>query len=175
MQNKKIHKISLAAIFTALVFVATYFIAIPMPAVGYVNLGDAFILLAVWILGPVYGAICGGVGAALADLMLGFAVYSPATLIIKALMAIVCYFVFKAITKLTKRPVGFIVGAIAAELVMVLGYFVFEGIFMVGFATASLNIIFNLIQGALSAVVANVVADILFANKTITRYVDAIN
>lgn len=175
MKNKRIQKISLSAMFTALVFVATYFIAIPMPAVGYVNMGDAFILLSVWMLGPICGAICGGVGAMLADLMLGFAVYAPATLIIKALMAVACYFVFKIVARLSKRPIGFIVGAIVAELVMVLGYFLFESIFIVGFVGALANILFNLIQGVLSIVCANIIANILFVNKTVCRYIEALN
>ncbi|MBO5374303.1 MAG: ECF transporter S component [Clostridia bacterium] len=175
MKNQKIYKLSLTAMFTALVFVATYFIAIPMPAVGYVNLGDAFIILCTFIIGPVCGAVCGGIGAMLADLMLGYAIYAPATIIIKSLMAIACYFVYKLVSTLTKHPFGFILGGFVAELVMVLGYFLFEGVFLIGFAGAIVNIPFNSIQGFLSIIVANILANILFANKTIRKYMVIFN
>ena len=40
----------------ALVYVATSIIQIPSPVNGYVNLGDCFVLLSGWLLGPWYGA-----------------------------------------------------------------------------------------------------------------------
>lgn len=172
LKNKTIQKISLSALFTALIFVATYFIAIPMPAVGFINLGDAFVLLSAWILGPI-GAICAGVGSALADVMLGYAIYAPATLVIKASMAIVSYFTFKAFKKLTNQPIGFIISALIAEVVMILGYFLFEGV-LYGFATAAVNILFNAIQGGAALVVCNVVINILLANKAVDKYVSSL-
>ncbi len=169
MKHKSIYKIALCALFTALVFVATYFIAIPMPAVGYVNLGDAFVSLSCWVLGPI-GAICAGVGSALADLMLGYAIYAPATLVIKASMSISCYFIFKVFKKFSSYPISLIVSALVAELIMILGYFLFEGI-LYGFGTAVLNILFNTIQGAISITVSNIVVNVLFASKTVKKYI----
>ena len=169
MKSEKIYKISLTAIFTALVFCATYFIAIPMPAgFGYVNLGDAFVLLSAWILGPL-GCICAGVGSALADLLLGYAIYAPATLVIKALMCLLGFFVFNALKALKGYSFRFIISAFVAECVMVLGYFLFEGV-LYGFATSVVNIPFNLVQGGLSLVIANVVVNILYANKTVRKF-----
>ncbi len=172
MKHKSIHKIALCALFTALVFVATYFIAIPMTAVGYVNLGDAFVSISSWVLGPI-GAICAGVGSALADLMLGYAIYAPATLAIKASMSIACYFIFKAFKKFSSHPISFIVSALVAELIMISGYFLFEGI-LYGFGTSVLNITFNAIQGAISIVFSNIVINVLFANKTVNKYISSL-
>ena len=169
MKNEKIYKISLTAIFTALVFCATYFIAIPMPAFGYVNLGDAFVLLSAWILGPI-GCISAGVGSALADLLLGYAIYAPATLVIKAIMCLLGFFTFSALKFIKKDSFKFIISAFVAEIVMVLGYFLFEGI-LYGFAASVVNIPFNLVQGGLSLVIANVVVNILYANKTVRKFI----
>lgn len=170
MQGRKIHKISLTAIFTALVFVATYFIAIPMPAgFGYVNLGDAFVLLSAWILGPL-GFICAGVGSALADLLLGYAIYAPATLVIKVLMSILCFLIFKSLKLFKKHALRLAISSFVSELVMVIGYFLFEGV-LYGFSASALNIPFNLIQGAVSFVVANIIANILFTNKTTQKFI----
>ena len=57
--------------FIALTCVATMFLQIPVPGManGYVNLGDAILLIGAFFLGPVYGAVAAGVGAALADIL----------------------------------------------------------------------------------------------------------
>ena len=52
---------------------------------GYVNLGDAGVYLCALLLPGGLGALAAGVGAALADLILGWAVYAPVTLLIKGL------------------------------------------------------------------------------------------
>ena len=53
-------KIVLTALFTALTAVATMFIRIPL-FIGYVNLGDVFVLLAVFVLGPILGTMAGAI------------------------------------------------------------------------------------------------------------------
>ena len=62
----KLLKICVTAMFAALICVATMLIQIPSPLNGYVNFGDCFILIAAWVLGPVYGFAAGGIGSALA-------------------------------------------------------------------------------------------------------------
>ena len=52
MNDKKIRKLVLAALLAALVCVATMVVQIPSPMQGYVNLGDCFVLLSGWLLGP---------------------------------------------------------------------------------------------------------------------------
>ena len=126
--NKKILKICFCAVFAALVCVCT-FISIPLPF-GYFNLGDFIILLGAWTLGPLYGAIAAATGAGLADLLMGYTLYVPATVIIKALIAICAFYVFKALKSVIRKPsLDFIpraISAIIGETVMVLGYFVYE-------------------------------------------------
>ncbi len=48
----KIRKMVLAALMAALTYVATMVVQIPSPMQGFVNLGDCFVLLSGWILGP---------------------------------------------------------------------------------------------------------------------------
>ena len=77
--------LALAAVFTALVCVATMMFILYVPATeGYFNLGETMVYTAAILLGPYIGAIAGGVGSALADVLLGFSIYAPATLVIKA-------------------------------------------------------------------------------------------
>ena len=76
MNDKKIRKLVLAALLAALVCVATMVVQIPSPMQGYVNLGDCFVLLSGWLLGPWYGFAAGGIGSMLADIFLGYAHYA---------------------------------------------------------------------------------------------------
>ena len=61
MENQKVRKLVLSALMAALVYVATSIIQIPSPVNGYVNLGDCFVLLSGWLLGPWYGAAAAGI------------------------------------------------------------------------------------------------------------------
>ena len=121
----------------ALTTISTMFIRIPLP-LGYVNLGDAFVLLSVFVLGPVCGTITAGIGSAFADL-LGYITYAPGTLIIKALMALTAYFTYKLVLKISKITIlSQIVAGVVATLIMAFGYFVYETIF---FTTAAIAIV----------------------------------
>lgn len=90
--------LAFAAVFAALCFTGTFVIVIPLPY-GYFNAGDVFVLLAGWCLGPVYGAAA-AVGSSLADVLSGFALYAPATFVIKGADALVAWAVYRAIRRL---------------------------------------------------------------------------
>ncbi len=75
--------LSIAAVFIAIVYVATSILKIDIPATGgYFNVGDSMIYVAALLFGPVVGGIAGGIGASLADLI-GFWEFAPGTLVIK--------------------------------------------------------------------------------------------
>lgn len=136
----------MASMLTALTCVATMIIKVPSPLKGYLNLGDCVVLLSGWMLSPVYGFLAAGLGSALADLFSGYAVYAPATFVIKGLMALIAFCGFKLLHKKLGNLPSRITSGIVAELVMVLGYFVFEG-FLYGFAPSVINIPANCVQG----------------------------
>ncbi len=114
--------LALTGLFAALGCVGTMVFQVPSPTGGYMNLGDAVVILGAWLLGPVYGAVAGGVGPAMADLLSGYAVYVPATLVIKAVMALTAALMYRALGKK-----GLLLSALAAEVPMVLGYWLFDG------------------------------------------------
>ena len=143
----------MSAVFAALICASTFVIKIPSPLQGYINLGDCFVLLASWMLIRRLGVLSSAVGSALADLIAGYAIFAPATFIIKGLMALVCYHCFKAVKKNAQTGVAAIVSGIAAECVMMLGYFIYES-FLYGIKAASAGIPFNAIQGAVCIVPA---------------------
>lgn len=61
----------LTAALAAMACAATMVVRIPTPTGGYVNLGDAVVLLGAYLLGPGWGAAAAGIGSALADLLGG--------------------------------------------------------------------------------------------------------
>jgi uncharacterized membrane protein len=73
--------IALVAVLIALTTVFTLVVRIPTPAKGYANLSDVVITFASLIFGPWVGMVTGGVGAALADLIGGYAFFAPLSLV----------------------------------------------------------------------------------------------
>lgn len=142
----KTQKIVFSALLASLVCVATMIIKIPSPLKGYINLGDCVVLLSGWILSPVYGFLAAGVGSGLADIFSGYAVYAPATFIIKGLMALVAHFVFNIMSKKFPSLPSRVISGTLSEIVMVGGYFLFEGV-MYGFIPSAVNIPANAVQG----------------------------
>lgn len=164
--NDKTKKIVITALMAALTCVATMIIKIPSPLNGYVNLGDCIVLVAGWMLSPAYGFLAAGLGSALADVFSGYMTYAPATFVIKGVMALVAFYGFTFLRKkLGNLPSGIISG-IAAELVMILGYFVFEG-FLYGFIPSAVNIPANSMQGALGVVIGVLLAKIFEKSKVL--------
>ena len=155
-------KVVLTALMMCLIMIVTMFVRVPIPFTqGYVHLGDAMVFLAVLILGVRYGAVAAGFGAMLADIIGGFAAWAPWTFAIKGIMALIAYYTVKAMGN--KKTAARIIGGIVAEVVMVLGYFVFEG-FMYGFAPSAVNIPMNGVQGIAGLIVGLIL--IKTADKT---------
>ena len=144
--NKNTKKIVVAALIAALACVATMIIKIPSPLKGYINLGDCIVLTAGWLLSPIYGFLAAGLGSALADLFSGYAIYAPATFLIKGLMALTALYIYKMLNKKINSSVSRIISGFIAEVIMVLGYYIFEG-FMYGFHESLVNVPANAVQG----------------------------
>lgn len=158
--NSKTQKIVMAALVAALCCVATMVIKIPSPLNGYVNLGDCVVLLAGWLLSPQYAFLAAGVGSALADIFSGFVFYAPITFLIKGAMAVIVYYLFKLFKEKLGNTVAKIFGAVIAEITMVAGYFIFEGL-LYGFIPAMVNIPANALQGLIGVFLGLLLVKIL--------------
>lgn len=159
-KNKTL-KIVLAGLLAALTCVATMIIRIPTFK-GYVHIGDCMVIASGIILGPVVGGLAAGIGSMLADILGGYFVFSVATLIIKFLAAFaagISFSLFKKVVKKYDLP-SVIVAGIASEVVVVLGYFIFE-IFYEGMAAAIAEILPNCVQGVTGLILAAVLSPIL--------------
>lgn len=165
-------KLCTAAMLAALICVGTIVIVIPTPFGGNINLGDCFILAGAWILGPIYGAAAGAVGSAIADLFSGYALYAPATFIIKGLIGLLAALIAKGVAaKAPKlKSLGYVLGALAGEAVMILGYFGFEAtVAGYGITGAAANIPYNAVQGVCGMVLGVALIHIAHKTKLLTK------
>lgn len=161
-------RIVTASMLAALVCVATMVIKIPSPLKGYINLGDCVVLLSGWLLSPLYGFLAAGIGSALADVFSGYIAYAPATFVIKGLMAIIAYFGFRLLHKRTGSFSSRIISGTLSEIVMILGYFVFEG-FLYGFVPSLVNIPANAVQGVAGLIIGTILIKVFEKNKLISQ------
>ncbi len=158
MSQKRTQKLAFAALFAALTFAATW-VSFPSPFGGNVNLGDCILLVAAWMPLEPWSIFACAIGASLTDLAAGYAIYAPATFVIKALMVLIAVLIKRGMPKLPDIWRAILSG-VAAELVMVFGYFVYE-IFLYGVAGAAFNIPFNLVQGGIAITAATILSFVL--------------
>ena len=139
--DMNVKKLAVTGMMAAMICVLTFFPHIPLGS-GYIHLGDGLILLGVMLLGPL-SIPAAAIGSMLADLLV-YPVYAPVTLAVKGLMALVAWLIYR---KGNVRRM--VLACVAAEAVMVLGYFAYEWFAVPEFAVA--DIPGNLIQGVAGA------------------------
>jgi len=158
--SEKVMNLVLMGLMTCLVIVTTMFIKIPIPMTqGYVHLGDSMIFLAVLILGKKNGSIAAGVGSAMGDILGGYAVWAPWTLVIKFIMAWILGIFAERFGKK-----GEIVGMVIAGAEMTAGYYVASSILYGSWIVTLADIPWNIGQFAVGMVLALMLSAAL--NKT---------
>lgn len=168
--NKKLSLAVTASMLAAMTTIATMIIKVPtLGTNGYVNIGDSIVLLSAWLIGNPYGALAAGIGSALADLLSGYPAYIPGTAIIKFAMAFVAALIFGAVTKKNApKPVAYVISSIVAEIIMILGYFVYEA-YILGYGlAAAASIGSNAVQGITCIILGNALIFVL----TKIRYIN---
>lgn len=152
VQNKVL-RLVLLSLFTAAIAVTTAYLSIPNGFGGYIHLGDGIIFMAAMLLGPA-GAISAGIGSGVADLLVGFAVYSPATFVIKGIMGALVGVLYRRKGGALSFMMN-IVLFILAEIIMVVGYFGYE-LILYGFEGALAGVPANAIQACAGIVIGAV-------------------
>ena len=163
--NIKVKKMCLTGMFTAMIFGLTM-LHIGIGAGGYIHLGDAIIYIVALLLGGPWGLIASGIGAAIADLASGFAVYAIPSLIIKILIALPFVIVSKKRNKLLSVKTALL--TIPSCAITVFGYFIAD--LIIYREGAVVDLIPNLIQGLGSAIVFIIFAFALDKVNIKTRF-----
>jgi len=123
--TKRLQLLTFTALTAALIAVLTLFAKIPFPMTseGYVHLGDGMVFLAACLLPAPYAAAAAALGCGLADAIPGFFPWLPATIVIKACMALL----FSSKQKKILCSRNFFV-LLPACLINIAGYYLYEGI-----------------------------------------------
>jgi len=144
-------ELAATAVMGALATIATMMFAFPIPATsGYFNFGDAIVMTTALVFGPVIGALAGGLGSGLADLLGGWYNWVIFTAVIKGAEGYVAGML--AGDPQTRTPMKAVTAWFVGALIMVLGYFVVQ-VFMYGFGAALSEAPFNLVQMIVAGVV----------------------
>jgi uncharacterized membrane protein len=170
-------KIALNGTMVALTFLATYFTRIPTPLPGgYFNLGDAVIIITAVILGRKSGLLAGAVGSALADIAFGGFIFAPVTFIVKGIEGYAAGTLANPGNRVSPCTGRILWASAAGAFIMVAGYFLAEAFILglfdreFGLAAAVLELVPNIIQGGLSAVLGYITSAILI-KVDVYRYV----
>ena len=153
-QNSSVRRTVGAAMMAAIVCAATL-IHVPLPVVGYIHVGDAFVLLSGFLFGSAFGFGAAALGSMLADLLLGYVAYAPATFVIKGIVALLSALLCRRVkANGMKGWLLLFAFALIAECVVVGGYFVFEWLFYGTLSSALPGLFFNVVQGVIGALLA---------------------
>lgn len=165
-QMKRVADLAVCAVFTALICIFTMFIQIRIFPTegGMVHIGNVPLFFAATYFGGKTAAVSGGLGMCLSDLLTGWTLYAPATLIVVGIMGLV----FGVIVD-RKPTVSRLLIAIAAVLAIKLaGYYLFEAAFVYqNIAAPIVNVPGNTIQILTGAIVA---VPVIFAVKPVMKH-----
>lgn len=143
-------------------FVGIYAVKVPVPN-GYVHIGDCMVFLSVLILGTKRGALAGGIGAAMADLLAGYMHWVFPTFIIKYIMAVIMGLFIDKI--LPKAKWNWLAGAIIGGITQIVLYFAADTV-MFGMAMGIVDIPGNTIQ-TIAGIILTGVMVVLFQKSGI--------
>lgn len=152
--------VALYAVLTALTTAVTMTLVIPLPTRGYFNIGDAMVFFSAFTFGWRAGMICGGIGSAAADLLLGFGYFAPITLVAKGSEGLVAGILGRTYGGATWAKV---LGIWAGGSCMVTTYFVGEWI-LYGLGNAALELPLNVGQVLFGGLIG------LALSQAISRY-----
>lgn len=157
----------------ALCCIGTMIIQVPSPTGGYIHLGDGIVLLSGIILGPIYGGLAAGIGSMLADILSGYVHYAIATLIIKALAAVIGSSVYALlISKKPLKSISVIIAGTCGGIIVTLGYFVFDSILLgSGFAAAITGVPGNFVQNIFGIIVATFLLPFLAKSQYVKKLI----
>ncbi len=146
--------VALSAVFAAGVAIATIAVSIPI-GLGYLNFGEIVIFTAAFLFGSIVGGLSGGIGAAAADVILGWAFYAPITLVVKGLEGFVVGKVSGESTKSKVIAVG------AGAPIMIAGYTIARAYFEGWPAALFQELPIDIIQAGVGAAIGLPLAEIL--------------
>lgn len=166
--DANIRFLTITALFVALTYVFTAFINVRLPIAangGLIHLGNVPLFICAVLFGKKSGAIAGGVGMGLFDLLSGWTAWAPFTFIVVGIMGY-------AVGSITEKHHGFgwnVFAFAVAALIKVGGYYIAEVIIYGNWLAPVTSIPGNLVQVGVAAVLVLIIIEPL--RKAVAHYV----
>ena len=154
--SSRVKSLAITAICLVLVYVFTAVVNIRLPFApngGLVHLGNVPLFVAAILFGKRTGLIAGGIGMGLFDLLSGWTLWAPFTLVIVGCMG----FVVGAITEKRKNMGCIVLALIAACAIKIVGYYFAEVVIYGNWVVPFTSIPGNLIQIGVAAVITLII------------------
>ena len=156
------------AMMATITFVGICAVKIPAPN-GYVHIGDCMIFLSVLLLGAKRGALAGGIGAAMADLLAGYMYWVFPTFIIKYIMAMIMGLFVERL--MPKAKWNWLIGAVVGGITQIILYFAADTI-MFGMAMGIVDIPGNTVQTVAGIILTGVLVTMFKKSGIMSRLKD---
>ncbi|OMC81116.1 ECF transporter S component [Viridibacillus sp. FSL H8-0123] len=162
--NARTFNLILTSMLIALVFVATLLLNIKLPITangGLVHLGTAMLFIVSILFGPKKGAIAGAIGMGLFDLVSGWTLWAPFTILTRGLQG---YIVGKIAWSNGRngRSMGFnLLATIISVPFMLAGYYICEGVIFSSWIVPAASIPGNIVQNVVGICAAIPVCAVL--------------
>lgn len=158
----ELRKMILLAMFSTLVFVATSInihIPIGLGTGGLMHLGTLVMFMIALRYGPFYGAWAAGIGMAMFDVLSIWQIWAPGTFFVRLLAGFSIGMLSRSAKGQGRQPLKNVLALLAGGAVIVVGYFVYEAVFLGVGLVAIGSVLGNLVQviigfAALALVVA---------------------
>lgn len=151
-QRVNIKFMTITAVFITLTYVFTAFVNIRLPLAangGLIHLGNIPLFLGAIIFGKKTGALAGGLGMGLFDILSGWLIWAPFTIVIVGLMG----FTIGKITEKRKGTGWYIAAILVACGIKIVGYYIAECIIYGNWLAPISSIPGNVLQIVLAAVI----------------------
>jgi len=147
MKSSDTQRIVFSGMFIALVTVST-FINIPYPGSigGLMHLGTLMLFIISLKFGKTYGALAGGIGMGIFDVLGGWMSWAPGTLVVRFIMGYVVGWISEDNMGQGANTYKNIIAIVAGGLIMIVGYYLYEATFLSTFKVALTSITGNLAQ-----------------------------
>lgn len=167
-EGEHVKFLTVTALAIALTFVFTRSVNVRLPIAangGLIHLGNVPLFIFAIIFGKKTGAIAGGVGMGLFDLISGWTAWAPFTLVIVGLMG----YTVGAITEKKHGPRWNLIAMLAALAIKIGGYYIAEGLIYGNWIAPAASIPGNIVQIVTAMVIVMLVITPLerAANKTL--------
>jgi uncharacterized membrane protein len=147
--HSSLKQLTLASLLSVVVLVFTY-IGVQFPlfgaAGGYTHLGTLAMFIIAAKYGKHYGFIAAAIGMTLFDITGGWFAWAPATFIIRLAAGYIFGLLSQSSLGQGKSFKNNLVALLAGGVIIIVGYYVFEALFITDFISATASIIGNILQ-----------------------------